>query len=101
MTKRPGLDPACIFVVSLVLSVVLWSPTVGGTLNGKIDITDAGIRYFCALAISWAGVFGISAIVALHARRPRRSTPPPAEHPARRHDDVRRAANDQRASNAA
>ena len=27
-------------------------------MGGNIDITDAGIRYFLALAIAWAGVYG-------------------------------------------
>jgi hypothetical protein len=101
MTKRPRVDPAFIFGVSFVLSAVMWSPTVRGTMNGNIDITDAGIRYFVALALSWAGVYGISAIVAMYAGRPRRPTPPPAEHPARGRADVRQVENEERASNAA
>jgi hypothetical protein len=77
--KRPNVEPAFIFGVSLVLSLLMWSPTLRGTMIGTVDITDAGIRFFSALALSWAGVYGISAIVAMYARRPPRPTPPPAE----------------------
>ena len=85
--NRPSVDPAFTFGVSLVVSLVLWYPTLRATMDGDIDITDAGIRYFLALALSWAGVYGISAIVAMYAGQPRRPSPPP-EHPARRREDV-------------
>ncbi len=86
--KRPSVDPAFTFGVSLVVSLLLWLPTMRGALAGEIDITDAGIRYFLALAISWAGVFGIASLVAMYASQ----TPPPkpgkdSDHPMRRHDD--------------
>jgi hypothetical protein len=89
--NRPSVDPAFSFGVSLFVSLVLWYPTLRGTLAGNIDITDAGIRYFLALAISWAGVYGICALVAMYASQPRRPTPgPPATSntPQRRRDDV-------------
>lgn len=89
--NRPSVDPAFSFGVSLFVSVVLWYPTLRGTMSGNIDITDAGIRYFIALAISWAGVYGICALVAMYASQPRRPTPGPgvpAETPQRRRDDV-------------
>jgi hypothetical protein len=100
MTKRPRVDPAFIFAVSLVLAAVLWFPNLRGTLHGNVDITDAGIRYFVGLALSWAGVFGVSAIVAVCAGR-RRPTPPPAEDRARGRDDARHAEHEPHASNAA
>ncbi|HEV7525412.1 MAG TPA: hypothetical protein VGP92_10625, partial [Acidimicrobiia bacterium] len=72
--------------------LVLWFPTLRETMNGDIEITDAGIRYFLALAIAWAGVFGISSLVAMYASKPRipLSPPPtdPASRPARRQEDV-------------
>jgi hypothetical protein len=93
--NRPSVDPAFTFGVSLVISLVLWYPTLRQTMNGNIEITDSGIRYFLALAIAWAGVYGISAIVAMYASKPRipaRPTPPdPGARdatPARRADDV-------------
>ena len=78
MNHKPSVDPAFTFAVALVISLMLWYPTLRTTMRGDIDITDAGIRYFLALAISWAGVYGVSAIVAMYASQPRRptSTPP-------------------------
>ncbi len=90
---RPSVDPAFTFAVSLAVSLVLWSPTLRETMSGNIEITDAGIRYFLALAIAWCGVYGVSAIVAMYAAKPRTpSSPPPdpgvrATTPARRQDD--------------
>ena len=93
--NRPSVDPAFTFGVSLAISIVLWYPTLRGTMSGNIEITDAGIRYFLALAIAWAGVYGISALVAMYASKPRlpASPPPPGPGvrepaPARRQDDV-------------
>src|SRR4051812_41721244 len=92
--NRPSVDPAFTFAVSLAVSLVLWYPTLRGTMNGNIEITDSGIRYFLALAISWAGVYGVSALVAMYASKPRRPASPPTPPdsgvrvPARRADDV-------------
>jgi UDP:flavonoid glycosyltransferase YjiC (YdhE family) len=89
--RRPSVDPAFSFGVSLFVSAVLWYPTLRGAMAGSIDITDAGIRYFVALAISWAGVFGICSLVAMYASEPRRPTPPPGvptDAPQRRRADA-------------
>ena len=94
--NRPSVDPAFTFGVSLAVSLVLWYPTLRETMSGDIEITNAGIRYFLALAIAWAGVYGVSALVAMYASKPRSSfspTPPPKEPtsapmPARRQEDV-------------
>jgi hypothetical protein len=87
--QKPSVDPAFTFAVALVVSLVLWYPTLRETMYGSVDITDAGIRYFLALAISWAGVYGISALVAMYASQPRQPSPPPAatSTPARRRED--------------
>src|SRR5258706_5201195 len=94
--NRPSVDPAFTFGLSLAISLVLWFPTLRETMSGNIEITDAGIRYFLALAIAWAGVYGISSIVAMYASKPRetptRPAPPDpgarAATPARRQEDV-------------
>ena len=93
--NRPSVDPAFTFGVSLAISLVLWYPTLRETMVGNIEITDAGIRYFLALAIAWAGVYGISAIVAMYASKPRPRTPKPPSDPvtqpagpARRQEDA-------------
>lgn len=90
--NRPSVDPAFSFGISLVVSLLLWFPTLQATLHGDIDVTDAGIRYLIALAIAWAGVYGICAIVAMYASQPPRQPRPPrggAEvTPQRRRDDA-------------
>jgi hypothetical protein len=94
--NRPSVDPAFTFGVSLAISIVLWYPTLRATMSGDIEITDAGIRYFLALAIAWCGVYAISALVAMYASKPRdqvKPTPPPGPGareatPQRRQDDV-------------
>jgi hypothetical protein len=93
--NRPSVDPAFTFGLSLAISLVLWYPTLRETMRGDIEITNAGIRYFLALAIAWAGVFAVSSLVAMYASKPRTpvSTPPPDSGaretvPARRQDDV-------------
>jgi hypothetical protein len=91
--NRPSVDPAFTFGVSLVISLVLWYPTLRQTMTGNIDITESGIRYFLALAIAWAGVYGISAVVAMYASKPRDmgSAPPPPGPGAREATPARRA----------
>ncbi len=92
MKQRPSVDPAFTFGLALVISAVLWYPTLRGTMSGDIEITTAGIRYMLALAISWAGVYGVSSLVAMYASQPRRPKPSPpgasADTPQRRFDDV-------------
>jgi len=96
MNRRPSVDPAFTFGVALIISAVLWYPTLRGTMKGDIEITTAGIRYMLALAISWAGVYGVSSLVAMYASQPRRPRPAQpgakADAPQRRHDDVPPAA---------
>src|SRR4051795_706281 len=79
--NRRSIDPAFTFAVSLAVSLVLWFPTMTGTMHGTIEITDAGIRYFLALAIAWAGVYGVSALVAMYASKPREAQGPLAPPP--------------------
>lgn len=91
MARKPSVDPAFTFGVALATSLVLWYPTLRATMAGDIDITDAGIRYMLALALAWAGVYGVCALVAMYASQPRRPTPPPGEKadaPQRRRDDM-------------
>ncbi len=79
--NRPSVDPAFTFGVSLAISLVLWFPTLKGAMNGSIEITDAGIRYFIALAIVWCGTFAICSLVAMYASKPRSSNPPQLSPP--------------------
>ncbi|MGQ0825077.1 MAG: hypothetical protein ACT4OX_08640 [Actinomycetota bacterium] len=87
--RRPSVDPAFTFGISLVLSLVLWWGTLRALLAGNVDITDAGLRYLAALALSWTGVYFVASIVAMYASQPR-SAPPPnraRSAPQRRSED--------------
>jgi hypothetical protein len=105
---RRSVDPAFVFGVSLAISVVLWFPTLRETMNGEIEITDSGIRYLLALAIAWAGVFGVSSLVAMYASKSCRPSPPTPDSgvraplPARRSTDrvEPRSASDREAESA-
>ena len=92
MNNKPSVDPAFTFGVALAVSLVLWWPTMQHTLHGDMDITDAGIRYCLALALAWAGTYGICALVAMYASQPRRPAPKPPgtvhEGPQRRREYV-------------
>ena len=77
--RRPSVDPAFTFAISLVLSLVLCTPTFMNMLHGTVDVTTGGIRYLVALAISWCGVHGVATLVSGYAsqpRQPRRPSPP-------------------------
>jgi len=74
--KRPSVDPAFTFAVSLVLSLLLCYPTFMNMMHGRIDVTEGAIRYLVALAISWCGVHGIATLVGGYASQPRRQMPP-------------------------
>ena len=90
--KRPSVDPSFTFAVSLVLSLVLCYPTFMNMLHGRIDVTEGGIRYLIALAISWCGVHGVATLVAGYAsqggRRPAPPRPPAVTQPLRRASDA-------------
>ena len=68
--RRPSVDPAFTFALSLVLSLVLCYPTFMHMMNGSVDVTEGGIRYLVALAISWCGVHGVATLVAGYASQP-------------------------------
>src|SRR5262249_40135400 len=88
--KKPTVDPTFTFGVSLIVSLIISFPSLRLAMRGDLDITDAGIRYFLALAFSWAGVHLVCAIVAMYASQPRRPVPPPAtaaDQPRRRRED--------------
>jgi len=91
--NRPSVDPAFTFGVSLAISLVLWYPTLRGAMNGSIEITDAGIRYLIALAIAWAGVYGVSSLVAMYASKPRGPVSTPPEPGVREQIPARREAD--------
>ena len=88
--RRPSVDPSFTFALSLLLSLLLCYPTFKHMLHGSVDVTEGGIRYLVALAISWCGVHGVATLVGGYAAQPRRPTPPPRgtdTQPARRRED--------------
>ena len=91
MERRPAVDPALLFGISLTLSLVLWWPSLVGALHGSIDITSAGLRYLAALGLSWFAVYCVGTLVVGYGREAQ-PTPPalppgPIEHPLRRVED--------------
>jgi hypothetical protein len=89
--KRPQVDPAFTFALSLVLSLLLCAPTFMNMMHGTVDVTTGGIRYLVALAISWCGVHGVATLVAGYASQPRRPVPPrppSIAQPQRRREDA-------------
>lgn len=90
--RKPSVDPSFTFALSLVLSLVLCYPTFQHMMRGSVDVTEGGIRYLVALAISWCGVHGVATLVAGYAAQPRTpgpsSRPPGVTQPARRREDV-------------
>jgi hypothetical protein len=91
--NRPRVDAALTFGVSLIVSVVLWYPTLRATMNGNIEITDAGIRYLLALALAWTAVFGVSSLVAMYTSKPRTPSFVPPDEGVRARIPARRSAD--------
>src|SRR5262249_19347047 len=89
--NKSTVDPTFTFGIALIASLIISYPSLHLAMKGDLDITDAGIRYFLALALSWAGVHLVCAIVAMYASQPRRPVPPPAvsnsDGPRRRRED--------------
>jgi hypothetical protein len=93
--NRPSVDPAFTFGISFAISLVLWLPTLRDTMTGEVEITDAAIRYLLALAIAWAAVTAVSAIVTMFASWSRGPVSPPPDRPgARDISPARRPADD-------
>jgi hypothetical protein len=82
--NRPRVDPAFTFGISFAISLALWLPTLRDTMNGEVEITDSAIRYFLALAIAWAAVTVVSAIVTMFASESRGPVSPPPDRPGAR-----------------
>ncbi len=105
MNERPTVDPTFIFGIALVVALVFWYPALRAVMDGTLDITDGGIRFFLALALAWCGVYGVCTIVATYASQPpRRPMPPPATAapaPQRRREDPPVDTADPTESNAA
>jgi hypothetical protein len=81
------MNPNTAFSLSLLLSLVLWLPSMLAALRGEIDTSTAGLRYLAALLLSRFAVGGVARL--LSAYRSAAAVPPPAkpEVPRRRKED--------------
>jgi hypothetical protein len=83
------MNPNAAFSASLLVSLVLWLPSLLAALRGEVDTPAAGLRYLAALFLSRFAVGGVARL--LSAYRSAATVPPPApaqpEAPRRRKED--------------
>ena len=90
------MNPNTAFSASLLVSLVLWLPSMLGALRGELDMPTAGLRYLVALTLSRIAVGGLarllsayrSAAAAVPATVPATESASPPETPRRRKEDV-------------
>jgi hypothetical protein len=82
------MNPNSAFSLSLLVSLVLWLPSVLASLRGDLDMTAAGLRYLAALTLSRFAVGGVARL--LSAYRSVSSGLPPAEIPSQAETPRRR-----------
>jgi hypothetical protein len=70
----PRVDPHLVFGISLVIALVLSWPSLSGAMHGLVDIVQAAIHLLVAMAISWAGCYGVGSLLHGYAQ----STPAPS-----------------------
>ncbi len=73
------MNPNTAFSLSLLVSLVLWLPSVLASLRGELDVSAAGLRYLAALTLSRFAVGGVARL--LSAYRSAAAGSPPAEIP--------------------
>ena len=56
------VDPHLVFGISLFLALGVSWPALSGAMHGTVDIVQAGVHLLVALAIAWAGCYGIGAL---------------------------------------
>jgi hypothetical protein len=57
------VDPHLIFGLSLLLALGVSWPSLSGAMHGTVDIVQAGVHLLGALAIAWAGCYGIGSLL--------------------------------------
>lgn len=55
------------FAVTLIASLVLWSPTGRVLVSGDTDIVGAGIRYALAFLVAWIAVAVLDRLITAYA----------------------------------
>jgi hypothetical protein len=83
------MNPNTAFSASLLLSLVLWLPSVLASLRGDLDMTAAGLRYLAALALSRFAIGGLARLLSAYraAAAPRAESASEPETPQRRKQD--------------
>jgi hypothetical protein len=79
------MNPNAAFSASLLVSLVLWLPSMLAALRGELDTPAAGLRYLAALLLSRFAVGGLARL--LSAYRSAAAVPPAPEAPRRRKED--------------
>jgi hypothetical protein len=82
------MNPNAAFSASLLVSLVLWLPSMLAALRGELDTPAAGLRYLAALLLSRFAVGGLARLLSAY-RAAAVTVPPPAppEAPRRRKED--------------
>ncbi len=84
------MNPNTAFSLSLVVSLVLWLPSMLGSLRGELDMSAAGLRYLAALALSRFAVGGVARLLSAYRSAtgsPPDEVPSEPETPRRRKED--------------
>ncbi|HEY3832338.1 MAG TPA: hypothetical protein VGO03_08615 [Acidimicrobiia bacterium] len=63
MNPSRRVDPHLIFGISLFLALAVSWPALSGAMHGSVDIVQAGVHLLVALAIAWAGCYGIGSLL--------------------------------------
>jgi hypothetical protein len=85
------MNPNTAFSLSLLVSLVLWLPSVLASLRGELDMPAAGLRYLAALTLSRVAVGGVARLLSAYrsvaAGSPGVEAPSGTETPHRRKED--------------
>ncbi len=78
--RRPAsrIDPQLVFGISLLLALAVSWPALSGAMHGRVDIVQAGVHLLGALALSWAGCYGVGALLHGYAQSASAARPEPA-----------------------
>ena len=89
------MNPNTAFSLSLLVSLLLWLPSVLASLRGELDMPAAGLRYLAALTLSRFAVGGVARLLSAYrsvaAGSPAVEAPSGAETPRRRKEDSEEA----------
>jgi hypothetical protein len=81
------MNPNTAFSASLLVSLVLWLPSMLAALRGELDTPDAGLRYLAALFLSRFAVGGLARLLSAYRSAAAVPAPVQPEAPRRRKED--------------